>query len=102
PAANQPQHVPENVIVLIEDLCRNAQQPAELPVYLLVCAAGERKCERSRDSVVTLANVAVVPDVDSALRIGGLSQGGNRSCLQKVQARSFERPFDVLWRAAIL
>src|SRR5262249_16777803 len=93
---DETEHMPKDIIVGSQLSFRYSQNATKLPIDLLVNSAGEGKRQWRGDAVITLGDIAVVPEIVNAFRIGHLSQGCDRPRLQQVQFALFHRPFDVL------
>ena len=97
PAANQAEHVPERVVFFGDHAIRHAHQAAELTVDALIDLRCERKRQRRRDAAVAFDDVAVVPDGEFGVGIGGVRERRDRTRLQEIErARLRHGPFDVL------
>ena len=99
PAAHQPEHVPERVVLCRDRGPGDSHQAAELPVDVLVDLAGEGERQRRGHAAVALDDVAVVPDDRRGVGIGQAGQRRDRPRLQQHEPVPFERPLDVLRRA---
>ena len=101
PAPHHPQHAGKDPFIGRNRSGRHRHDAAELAIDLFVDMAGKGEGQRRGDTTVTFGDVAVVPDIEAAIRIRESRQRCDGPGLQQIERAVLDAPLDILRPAEV-